>query len=149
MVHRGNPSGAARILSLEPLTDSLAIMNLRLPAILPATLVAACILTGCGDKPAPEPIATTEVPKTLDSAFNSASAETKAAAAAAKEALQKDEQSLALEALEALARKSDLTPEQREAAGKAALSVRAGILDAANKGDAAAKAYLEEQRARK
>ncbi len=124
-------------------------MNVRLSALLPATLVAACLFTGCGDKPAPEPIATTEVPKTLDSAFNSASAETKAAAAAAKEALQKDEQSLALEALEALARKSDLTPEQREAAGKAALSVRAGILDAANKGDAAAKAYLEEQRARK
>lgn len=125
------------------------MMNRRFSALLPVTLVTACLLTGCGDKPAPEPIATTEVPKTLDTAFTSASAETKAAAAAAKEALQKDEQSLALEALEALARKSDLTPEQRDAAGKAALSVRAGILDAANKGDAAAKAYLEEQRARK
>lgn len=124
-------------------------MNPRLSTLLPATLVAACLLTGCGDKPAPEPISTAEVPKTLDSAFNSASPEAKAAAAAAREALQKDEQSLALEALEALSRKSDLTPEQRDAAGKAALSVRAGILDAANKGDAAAKAFLEEQRARK
>ena len=124
-------------------------MKIRLSAAFAATLVSALLLTGCGDKPAPEPISTAEVPKTLDAAFNSASAETKAAAAAAKDALQKDEQSLALEALEALARKSDLTPEQRDAAGKAALSVRAGILDAANKGDAAAKAFIEEQRARK
>ena len=124
-------------------------MKIRLSAAFAATLVSALLLTGCGDKPAPEPISTAEVPKTLDAAFNSASSETKAAAAAAKEALQKDEQSLALEALEALARKSDLTPEQRDAAGKAALSVRAGILDAANKGDAAAKAFIEEQRARK
>jgi hypothetical protein len=124
-------------------------MKIRLSAAFAATLVSALLLTGCGDKPAPEPISTAEVPKTLDAAFKSASAETKAAAAAAKDALQKDEQSLALEALEALARKSDLTPEQRDAAGKAALSVRAGILDAANKGDAAAKAFIEEQRARK
>lgn len=124
-------------------------MKIQLAAAFSATLLSALLLTGCGDKPAPEPISTAEVPKTLDAAFNSASAETKAAAAAAKDALQKDEQSLALEALEALARKSDLTPEQRDAAGKAALSVRAGILDAANKGDAAAKAFIEEQRARK
>jgi hypothetical protein len=124
-------------------------MKIRLSSAFAATLLSALLLTGCGDKPAPEPISTAEVPKTLDAAFNSASAETKAAAAAAKDALQKDEQSLALEALEALARKSDLTPEQRDAAGKAALSVRAGILDAANKGDAAAKAFIEEQRARK
>ena len=81
MVHRGNPSGAARILSQEPHPDSFNIMNLRLSALLPSTLLTACLLTGCGDKPAPEPIATSEVPKTLDSAFNSASAETKAAAA--------------------------------------------------------------------
>jgi hypothetical protein len=124
-------------------------MKIRLSSAFAASLLSALLLTGCGDKPAPEPISTAEVPKTLDAAFNSASAETKAAAAAAKDALQKDEQSLALEALEALARKSDLTPEQRDAAGKAALSVRAGILDAANKGDAAAKAFIEEQRARK
>ena len=98
---------------------------------------------------APEPIATAEVPKTLDNAFKSASADDRAAAKAAAEALQKDEQSMALDALEALARKPDLTPEQREAAAKAALSVRAGIVDAANKGDAAAQAFLEQQRARK
>lgn len=114
-------------------------------------VVALCAtaLCGCGDKPAPEPIATAEVPKTLDNAFKSASADDRAAAKAAAEALQKDEQSMALDALEALARKPDLTPEQREAAAKAALSVRAGIVDAANKGDAAAQAFLEQQRARK
>jgi len=116
-----------------------------------AAVVALCAATlcGCGDKPAPEPISAAEVPKTLDSAFNSASPEARAAAKAAAEALQKDEQSMALDALEALARKTDLTPEQREAAAKAAVSVRAGIVDAAAKGDAAAQAYLEEQRARK
>ncbi len=116
-----------------------------------ATVVALCAATfcGCGDKPAPEPISAAEVPKTLDNAFNTASPEARAAAKAAAEALQKDEQSMALDALEALAQKTDLTPEQREAAAKAAVSVRAGIVDAAAKGDAAAQAYLEEQRARK
>jgi len=112
-------------------------------------LCAGLLLAGCGDKPVPEPIAKADVPKTLDTAFNGANPEARAAAKAASDALQKDEQSMALEALEALSRKTDLTPEQREAAAKAALSVRAGILDAANKGDAAAKAYLDEQRARK
>lgn len=121
----------------------------RPQAIALTLLCAALLLPGCGDKPAPEPISAAEVPKTLDTAFSGASAEAKAAAKAASDALQKDEQSMALEALEALSRKTDLTPEQREAAAKAALSVRAGILDAANKGDAAAKAYLDEQRARK
>jgi hypothetical protein len=116
-----------------------------------STVAALCaaVFCGCGEKPAPEPISAAEVPKTLDNAFNSASPEARAAAKAAAEALQKDEQSMALEALEALARKTDLTPEQREAAAKAAISVRAGIVDAAAKGDAAAQAYLEEQRARK
>ena len=112
-------------------------------------VLSAAMFCGCGEKPAPEPISAAEVPKTLDNAFNSASPEARAAAKAAAEALQKDEQSMALEALEALARKTDLTPEQREAAAKAAISVRAGIVDAAAKGDAAAQAFLEEQRARK
>jgi hypothetical protein len=116
---------------------------------LAAVALCAATLCGCGDKPAPEPISAAEVPKTLDTAFNGASPEARAAAKAAAEALQKDEQSMALDALEALARKTDLTPEQRDAAAKAAVSVRAGIVDAASKGDAAAQAYLEEQRARK
>jgi hypothetical protein len=116
---------------------------------LAAAALCAATLCGCGDKPAPEPISAAEVPKTLDSAFSSASPEARDAAKAAAEALQKDEQSMALEALEALSRKTDLTPEQRDAAAKAAISVRAGIVDAAAKGDAAAQAYLEEQRARK
>ncbi len=116
---------------------------------LAAAALCAAAFCGCGEKPAPEPISAAEVPKTLDTAFNGAPPEARAAAKAAAEALQKDEQSMALDALEALARKTDLTPEQREAAAKAAVSVRAGIVDAAAKGDAAAQAYLEEQRARK
>jgi len=112
-------------------------------------LAALAILPGCGDKAPPEPIAVNEVPGTVSSAFNTASPEARAAAKEAVEALQKDEQSMALDALEALARKSDLTPEQREAATKAAVSVRAGIVEAAAKGDAAAQAFLEAQRSRK
>lgn len=117
--------------------------------VLLGSCLALALLAGCREQPAPEPISAAEVPKTLDTAFSGASAEAKAAAKAAAEALQKDEQSMALEALEALSRKTDLTPEQREAAAKAANSVRAGIVEAANKGDAAAQAFLEEQRARK
>jgi len=112
-------------------------------------LGAVCVLPGCKDSQPPEPIAAAEVPATVNNAFDSASPEVRAVAQEAVAALQKDEQSMALEALEALARKGELTPEQREAATQAALSVRAGIVDAAAKGDAAAQAFLEAQRSRK
>jgi hypothetical protein len=118
--------------------------------IFPLLLVGAlALLAGCRESQPPEPIASSEVPTTVNSAFNSASPEVRAAAQEAVAALQKDEQSMALEALEALARKGELTPEQREAATKAAVSVRAGIVEAAAKGDAAAKAFLEAQSAKK
>ncbi len=118
--------------------------------ILPLLLLGAvCVLPGCKEAQPPEPIASSEVPATVNNAFDSASPEVRAAAQEAVAALQKDEQSMALEALEALARKGELTPEQREAATKAAVSVRAGIVEAAAQGDAAAQAFLEAQRSRK
>jgi len=125
--------------------------SLRPPSLVPVALASALALAlvGCGDKAPPEAMPAAEVPKVLDNAFGKASAEDKALAMAAQQAIQKDEQTVALEMLEALSRKAELTPEQREAAARSALSVRSKLLDAASKGDQAAKDYLEEQRARK
>jgi predicted small lipoprotein YifL len=112
-------------------------------------LSLATALAGCGDKAPPEPMPAAEVPKALNDAFGKASAEDQSLAKAAQQAVQKDEQAVALELLQALANKADLTPEQREIAARSALSVRSKLLDAANKGDKAAQDYLEQQRARK
>ena len=119
----------------------------RLALALALSLASARV--GCGDKAPPEPMPAAEVPKALNDAFGKASAEDQALAKAAQQAVQKDEQTVALELLEALSRKAELTPEQREIAARSALSVRSKLLDAANKGDKAAQDYLEEQRARK
>lgn len=112
-------------------------------------LSLATALAGCGVKAPPEPMPAAEVPKALNDAFGKASAEDQSLAKAAQQAVQKDEQAVALELLQALANKADLTPEQREIAARSALSVRSKLLDAANKGDKAAQDYLEQQRARK
>ena len=106
-------------------------------------------ISGCGEPPPPTPIPAAEIPKTLDSTFSSASPAMKEAMGSAKRALEGGEQSVALESLEELSRQPELTPEQRDAAARAALTVRGSILEAASKGDEAAKAYLEQQRARK
>ena len=105
--------------------------------------------SGCGEPPPPTPIPTAEIPKTLESTFSSASPAMKEAMGTATRALEGGDQSVALESLEELSRQPDLTPEQRDAAARAALTVRGSILEAASKGDEAAKAYLEQQRARK
>jgi|LauGreDrversion4_2_1035121.scaffolds.fasta_scaffold345080_2 hypothetical protein len=107
------------------------------------------MMTGCGEPPPPEPIPTAEIPKTLEAAFSKASPEMRGVMADATKALEGGEQSVALENLEALSRQPDLTPEQRDAASRAALTVRGSILEAAKKGDPGAQSYLEEQRARK
>ncbi|MBM3903433.1 MAG: hypothetical protein FJ379_15305 [Verrucomicrobia bacterium] len=105
--------------------------------------------SGCGEPPPPTPIPAAEIPKTLENTFSSASPAMKEAMGTAARALEGGDQSVALESLEELSRQPDLTPEQRDAAARAALTVRGSILEAASKGDEAAKAYLEQQRARK
>ncbi|MEI6340686.1 MAG: hypothetical protein WCR07_01920 [Verrucomicrobiota bacterium] len=112
-------------------------------------VVLALVLVGCGDPAPPKTMPAAEVPKALNDAFAKGSTEDKALASAAQQAIQKDEQTVALELLEALARKAELTPEQREIAARSALSVRSKLLDAASKGDKSAQDYLEQQRARK
>jgi hypothetical protein len=109
----------------------------------------ASALVGCSEPPPPAPIPAAEIPKTLEGAFSKASPEMRGVMTEATKALEGGEQSVALENLEALSRQPDLTPEQREAASRAALTVRGSILEAAKKGDAGAQAYLEQQRARK
>lgn len=114
-----------------------------------ATLAAAATFTGCKEQEPPPPPAISDVPKNLDGAFATANPESRAAVKSAMDALKNDEQANAIEALEALTKRSDLTPEQRQAAAVSALAVRQQIMEAANKGDEAAKAFLEQQRARK
>ena len=124
-----------------------SVLHLGFPTVCGLVLVMG--ISGCGDPPPPTPIPAAEIPKTLESSFASASPAMKEAMGSAKRALEGGEQSVALESLEELSRQPDLTPEQRDAAARAALTVRGGILEAARKGDEAAKAYLEQQRARK
>jgi hypothetical protein len=123
---------------------------MRSPSWFPlAAVLTLGFLAGCKDKEAPPPMPVAEVPQTINNAFDQASPEAKAAAAEALKSVQNDEQGAAIEALEALARQTAITPEQREAAARAAIAVRAKILEDAAKGNAAAQAYLDEQRARK
>ncbi len=129
--------------------------SLSMPKALRLGSFAACGMallmgtSGCGEPPPPTPIPAAEIPKTLESTFSSASPAMKEAMGTATRALEGGDQSVALESLEELSRQPDLTPEQRDAAARAALTVRGSILEAASKGDEAAKAYLEQQRARK
>jgi len=130
---------------------TLSDISTRLPGVQTlAVLVGASLLvSGCSEPPPPEPIPSAEIPKTLEGAFSKASPEMRGVMNDATKALEGGEQSVALENLEALSRQPELTPEQRDAASRAALTVRGSILEAAKKGDAGAQAYLEQQRARK
>lgn len=122
----------------------------RVPVVLLVVPLAVGLLsTGCGRQEPPPPMAVEEVPKTLQGAFDKAGGDTKAAADQAMEAMKNDQQAVALDVLEKLAMQAELSPEQREAAARSALAVRQKILEAAEKGDAAAKEFLEQQRARK
>jgi hypothetical protein len=123
-----------------------AAVRLR-AAALASVIATGLFLAGCGDGSAPKPVSADEVPKVLDKAFGKASSENQALAKAAKDAMQKDEQTVALEMLEALSRKPELTFEERAAAAVAALSVRAKLMEAASKGDKAARDYLDHQNA--
>ena len=95
-----------------------AAVRLR-AAALASVIATGLFLAGCGDGSAPKPVSADEVPKVLDKAFGKASSENQALAKAAKDAMQKDEQTVALEMLEALSRKPELTFEERAAAAVA------------------------------
>lgn len=113
------------------------------------SLAALLSAAGCGRQEAPAPMAVEAVPQTLQGAFDKSGGAAKAAADQALEAMKNDQQAVALDVLEKLAMQAELTAEQREAAARSAIAVRQQILEAAAKGDAAAKEFLEQQRARK
>lgn len=122
----------------------------RFPKFLPSVAFAALLAgAGCGRKEAPAPMAVEQVPQTLQGAFDKAGGQAKAAADEAMEAMKNDQQAVALDVLEKLAMQAELSAEQREAAARSALAVRQKILDDAANGNAAAKEFLEQQRARK
>lgn len=126
-----------------PISSRVRSLLLTLPL---ATLLSG---TGCGRQEAPTPMAAEQVPQTLQGAFDKTGGAAKAAADQALEAMKNDQQAVALDVLEKLAMQAELTPEQREAAARSAIAVRQKILEDAQKGDAAAKEFLEQQRARK
>ncbi len=113
------------------------------------SLALAALAVGCHRNEPPAPIASDQIPQALQTAFQQAGAPQKAEADAAAAALKNDEQGQALEALERLSRQPGLTPEQREAATRSAISVRQKIIAAAAAGDRAAKEFLEQQAASK
>ncbi len=109
------------------------------------------LLSGCSrdEVPPPQAVPIAEVPKTLDEAFKNANAESRTVASLVNSALQAQDDPRAFVELQALCADPNLTPEQREAASKAMVSVNAKLLESAANGDQRATEVLNMHRARK
>jgi hypothetical protein len=121
----------------------------RLALTLILTVLAAAA-AGCGSSSAPPAaLSTQEVAPALESAFKDASAEAKSAATEAAAAVQQNDNPKALLEIQRLSARQDLTAEQREAAARSMLAIMEQLRQAAARGDGAAAAMLEVQRAHK
>jgi hypothetical protein len=93
--------------------------------------------------------ATTATDASLQDAFKDGSPEAKRLADAAADALQKQDRPQAFLLLQNLSASTDLTPEERRAAAKAAADMRAQLAKAATNGDQEAAALLQAYRSNK
>ncbi len=111
----------------------------------------ACLLmaVGCGEKKAAEPLAVEQVPNAVENAFKEAPPEVKNSANEVIAAVQGKDEPKALVDLQNLSARSDLTPEQREAANRSIISLNQKLSEAAAQGDQRAAQALEVYRARK
>lgn len=109
--------------------------------------VAIALGAACGKEP--EAVAIEEAPKAIEKGFAGAPAPAKEAATEAVQALQSQNPGRAFVSLQELSTRSDITPEQREAATKSLMAVRQQLNDAAARGDKNAQQILELHRSRK
>ena len=111
--------------------------------------VIAC-LSGCGPAEVKqvEALKVEQVPQKMEEAFATAPPEARQAATELAASIQ-TQPADAFFGLQALGYRSDLSPEQRQAAAQAMLAAREKLEAAAAAGDAAARQALEQQAARK
>ena len=118
--------------------------NFLRTALLPALLLSL-FLAGCEKNKPPQPLSVDQIPAAMNQAFAKAPAERKELVERAVSALQNKELSKALMVVEGLCAVPDLTPEQRETASRALLTLNQELQAAAQGGD---KAAAEFQRLR-
>ena len=107
--------------------------------ILCSTVVLLALAMGCSkEAQAPQPLSVDQVPTALNQAFQKASTERKELVERAVAAMQNKELSKALMVIEGLCAIPDLTPEQRETASRAMLTVNQELQAAAQRGDKSA-----------
>jgi hypothetical protein len=122
-------------------------IRLRKP-ILSLCFVLA-VASGCSRNRAPAPLPADQAPAVVEKAFKEADPQVKTAATEVVEALQRKDHIKAFFELQDLSSRSDLTPEQREAASRSMLSVNEQLRSAASQGDQQAAEALQAYRARK
>ncbi len=113
-------------------------------------LLVTILAGGCGETAAPPtPISLDQIPTELSKVFASASRETKELSGLAVTAVQSKEFPKAAVALDALARRSDLSKIQSRTVAGAAMTINAALLEAESKGDPQAAEALNFRRATK
>jgi hypothetical protein len=111
--------------------------------------LALLFLAGCGETAkSPPPLPIDQVPQVLESAFKNAPAEAGAAASEAISAVREDA-SGALDELQELSIRPDLSDEQRMAASRAMAAYLQKLRETAEKGDKKAEDALQQYRATK
>jgi hypothetical protein len=122
-------------------------------AVVVTLALAAVILTGCGGRdgaegetaaaPVVPPVAPEEVENRIQSAFENAPAEASAAAKTVVDSVQTEDPA-ALQKLQELSSRGDLTPEQRAVANKSMYALLARLRAAESNGNQKAAAALEQ-----
>lgn len=108
------------------------------------------LAVGCSKEVAPpKPIALEQAPSSLQEAFKGANSDLKRLVDAAVGSLGTKDYTKALFALQTLAARSDLTPQQRQLAARSTLAVNQALSDQANSGDQQAQQVLQFQRTTK
>jgi len=110
-------------------------------------LLVTFLAGGCGDTTQPPTaISLDQIPAELGKAFTSAKGDTKELSGLAVTAVQSKEYPKAAMALDALARRPDLSKIQSRTVTGAAMTINAALLEAESKGDPQAAKTLEVRR---
>jgi hypothetical protein len=114
-----------------------------------------CLVAGCGKKTA-DPMQVAAPPKAkeaasqLEQAFSGAKPEVKSVTTVASQALKTEDYEAAIQSLQIVKERGDLTPEQGLAVHNSMISLEAKLISAVGAGDANAKrAYEQLKKARR
>jgi hypothetical protein len=119
---------------------------------LPANLILASALAlfaGCSRNTPPPALPADQVPAAVENAFKEASPDAKNSASEVVSSLHNKDEVKAFLELQSLSSRTDLTPEQRQAAARSVLSMNERLRVAAEQGDQRAAEALQGYRSRK